>query len=73
MSNNQPIYSPSIFDQENIEVAKEVVLTSENGVSTQTRWDSETPWLLNVIGKNIKSNGLIVDYGCGVGRLAGPW
>lgn len=72
MSNNQPIYSPSIFDQVNIEVAKEVVLSPENGVSTQTRWDSETPWLLNLISKHIKPNGLIVDYGCGVGRLAGP-
>jgi 2-polyprenyl-3-methyl-5-hydroxy-6-metoxy-1,4-benzoquinol methylase len=41
-------------------------------VSTQTRWDSETPWLLNLIAKNIKPSGLIVDHGCGVGRLSGP-
>ena len=72
MADNQPIYDPSIFDQINIDDAKGIVLTAESGISTQTRWDSETPWLLNLIGKHIKQNGLIVDYGCGVGRLAGP-
>lgn len=72
MTSNQLIYDPSIFDQASIESAKEIVLTPENGISTQTRWDSETPWLLNLINKHLKPSGLIVDYGCGVGRLAGP-
>jgi 2-polyprenyl-3-methyl-5-hydroxy-6-metoxy-1,4-benzoquinol methylase len=69
---NQLIYDPSIFEQASIEGAKEIVLTPENGISTQTRWDTETPWLLNLISKHIKPSGLIVDYGCGVGRIAGP-
>lgn len=68
----QPIYNPIVFDQPNIDAAKEIVLTVESGVSTQTRWESETPWLLNLISKHIKLSGLVVDYGCGVGRLAGP-
>jgi len=68
----QPIYNPIVFDQPNIDAAKEIVLTVESGVSTQTRWESETPWLLNLISKHIKPSGLVVDYGCGVGRLAGP-
>lgn len=72
MQNKPLTYDPSIFDVPNIEGAKEIVLTSENGISTQVRWDSETPWLLNLIGKHIKPSGLVVDYGCGVGRLAGP-
>lgn len=72
MQNNQLIYNPSIFEQTSVEAAREIVLTPESGVSTQARWDTETPWLLNLIGKYIKPSGLIVDYGCGVGRLAGP-
>jgi 2-polyprenyl-3-methyl-5-hydroxy-6-metoxy-1,4-benzoquinol methylase len=72
MLNNQPIYDPSIFDQVNIDNAREVTLTSESGISTQTRWDSETPWLLNLVRQHIKQSGLIIDFGCGIGRLAGP-
>jgi len=72
MQNNQPIYDSSIFEQFSIEGAKEIVLTAESGVNTQTRWDCETPWLLNLISKHIKPSGLVVDYGCGVGRLSGP-
>jgi 2-polyprenyl-3-methyl-5-hydroxy-6-metoxy-1,4-benzoquinol methylase len=72
MLNNQPTYDPSIFDQINIDNAREVTLTSESGISTQTRWDSETPWLLNLVRQHIKQSGLIVDFGCGVGRLASP-
>lgn len=72
MSNNLPNFDPSFFDRTNIEIAKEAVLTAESGVSSQTRWESETPWLLNLISKHIKPGKLIVDYGCGVGRLSGP-
>ena len=72
MQNNQPIYDASIFEQFSIEGAKEIILTAEADVSSQTRWDCETPWLLNLVGKHIKSSGLIVDYGCGVGRLSSP-
>lgn len=72
MEGKQLNYDPSVFEQTGIDGAKEIVLTPENGVSTQLRWDTETPWLLNLIGKHIKPSGLIVDYGCGIGRLAGP-
>ena len=72
MSQNLPIYDPSVFEQRNIEAAKDIILTAEQGVSTQTRWDAETPWLLNLISKHIKPNCLVVDYGCGIGRMAGP-
>lgn len=72
MQNNSLLYDPSVFDQTNVEAARNIILTSEDGVSTQTRWDAETPWLLNLIGKHIKPNCLIVDYGCGIGRLAAP-
>jgi SAM-dependent methyltransferase len=70
MQNQQPNYDPSIFNQSEVEMARQVVLTPENGIPTQVRWESETPWLLNLIAKHIKPTGLVVDYGCGVGRIA---
>ncbi len=72
MQNNPLIYDPSVFEQSSLESARNIVLTAEDGISTQTRWDSETPWLLNLISKHIKINCLVVDYGCGIGRLAAP-
>lgn len=66
------IYDPSIFDKTSLEEAKSIVLTPEGGVTTQIRWDSETPWLLNLIRKHIKPAGLIIDFGCGVGRMSAP-
>lgn len=72
MNPQQLIYDPSIFDQNDLTRAKEIVLTPENGVSVETRWATETPWLLNLIGKHIAPQGLVVDFGCGVGRLSGP-
>lgn len=66
------IYDPTVFDKSSIEEARGIVLTAEGGVSTQARWDGETPWLLNLIAKHIKSGDLVLDYGCGVGRLAAP-
>lgn len=70
MSN--PVYNPAIFDHADLDSAKFIVLTPEDGVATEIRWQTETPWLLNLIHKHIKPDGLIVDYGCGVGRLSGP-
>lgn len=70
MPNNLPIYNPSVFDKGDIEQARAIVLTAESGIDTQTRWETETPWLFNLIGKHIKPGGLVIDYGCGVGRVA---
>lgn len=71
-NNQQPVYDPTIFDQLNLESAKMIVLTQENDVSTEVRWQTETPWLIGLITKHIAQQGLVLDYGCGVGRLSGP-
>jgi SAM-dependent methyltransferase len=70
MPNSMPIYDPSVFDRDNIEEARAIVLTAESGIDTQTRWATETPWLFSLFGKHIKPDGLVIDYGCGVGRIA---
>lgn len=66
------LFNPKIFEQESLADAKSIILTAESGVSTEERWNTETPWLLSLIGQYVKPQGLVIDYGCGVGRLAKP-
>lgn len=66
-----PVYLPSVFDQSELNDAKNIVLTPEDNVSVETRWATETPWLLSYALRHINPPSLIVDYGCGVGRMAG--
>src|SRR5262249_26537476 len=41
-------------------------------MSTDERWVRETPYLVDLISKRIwlDSNSLVIDYGCGIGRLS---
>ncbi|MBU3557447.1 class I SAM-dependent methyltransferase [Polynucleobacter sp. Ross1-W9] len=64
------LYRPEVFNQADIESAKKIILTEEGGVLTEERWSNETPWLVELIINNIPGDGLILDYGCGVGRIA---
>lgn len=70
MSDSRLIYDPSVFNKSDLDDARAIVLTAESGVDTQTRWATETPWILGLISKHIKPSGLVIDYGCGVGRIA---
>ena len=65
-------YNPKIFDTNSIEEAKNIILTKEDGVDTEERWDKETLFLTNSISDFLKINEkmLILDYGCGIGRLS---
>jgi SAM-dependent methyltransferase len=62
-----PQYAPSIFSRETVEEARQIILTPEAGLSTDERWERETAWLMQHIRFPA---GLIVDYGCGIGRMA---
>lgn len=64
------IYNPNVFNFEDINDAKNIVLTNEDGVSTTNRWESETPWLDNLISSRLNPHSVLLDYGCGVGRMA---
>ena len=67
-----PVYLPNVFYVDNLEDAKKIILTPEQGTSTEERWEKETPYLVDQLGKELQPNSddLILDYGCGVGRLA---
>lgn len=62
-----PKYAPEVFLQEDLEDARAIILTPEAGLTTDQRWELETPWLQ----ERIKFEpGLVIDYGCGIGRMS---
>jgi SAM-dependent methyltransferase len=66
-----PTYNPAIFNVRTIAEAKRIILTAED-VGTEKRWQAETPYLMGLIRENLKldCNSLVIDYGCGIGRLS---
>lgn len=66
-------YDPSIFTRvNNLQAAKNIILTDEATLTTNERWERETPHVCDLIEKSteIDSKSVVLDYGCGVGRLA---
>jgi SAM-dependent methyltransferase len=61
-------YYPSVFNCPNTEVARAIILTPENGLSTNERWERETSYLSEMIEWPADAR-LILDYGCGIGRM----
>jgi SAM-dependent methyltransferase len=52
--------------------AKAIILTPEGGRTTDERWARETPYLTGLLGPrlNLRPEQLLVDLGCGVGRMS---
>ncbi len=68
---NNFTYSPCLFEVEDLETAKKVILTPEQGTTTEERWEKETPYIVEQISDYLKPEpgSCILDYGCGVGRI----
>lgn len=67
------IYTDSVFRVGDLDAARRIILTPERGLDTDTRWREETPWLASLMQPLFKPDGLLLDFGCGVGRLARAW
>ena len=67
----QTTYNSAIFEVNDIPQAMRIILTPE-GSTTDERWKTETPYLADMIAQHfaIGPDSLVLDYGCGVGRLA---
>ena len=65
-------YDPSIFDVETIEDAMQIIVTPEAGMTSRHRWAVETPYLISLIDRHLITRSIVLDYGCGIGRLAKP-
>ena len=64
-------YNPAVFDARDVAAAMNIILTPEDS-TTAERWRNETPYVADLIGQSliIDSNSVLLDYGCGIGRLA---
>jgi len=61
----------NLFKERSFRQACESVVGDCNGVSFEERWLKETPDFASAILKRVPQHGArILDYGCGVGRLA---
>lgn len=66
------VYDPSIFTKvKSLAEAKRVILTPERVLGTEERWQRETPHIADLIEHQVslQKNDVVVDYGCGVGRV----
>ena len=65
-------FKSDFYEVSNLEEAMKKILTPEGGLSPSERWEIETPIIAEMLTKrlNLSSNNNIIDYGCGVGRLA---
>jgi len=65
-------YNPDIFSVPDADAARRIILTEEGGLTTDSRWEIETPYLVELIRHQLApyAGGLLIDYGCGIGRLA---
>lgn len=69
----KPQYHPQVFDPTDMTEAKRISLPDyPEGPNSDERWEKETPWLLDRIEKELglAPGKWILDYGCGVGRIA---
>lgn len=67
----KPTYRPEVFQVENLEHAKSIILTPENS-TTDERWEKETPYLADeaVSYLGLGPDMVVLDFGCGIGRMA---
>jgi SAM-dependent methyltransferase len=63
----EPVYAPEVFDRNTLAEARSIILTPEVGLTTEERWERETPWLAE---RMIAPRGIVLDVGCGVGRMS---
>lgn len=65
------VYSSKVFDVPDERAAKDIILTPSGGLSPDQRWVTETPYLVGLMdGLELTHRSLVLDYGCGIGRLS---
>jgi SAM-dependent methyltransferase len=66
------VFKPEVFEVSSLEQAKAVIVTAEQGISSEERWQKETPFLAGDVAERlaIGPETRVLDYGCGVGRIA---
>jgi len=72
MTKNTLTYNPNIFNKKDLEDAKKIILTNEKDITSEARWENETPYLVHSISNKVTldKKSVVVDFGCGIGRLS---
>src|SRR5258706_1273466 len=65
---SDPFPAIEFFYCNNLNEAKEVILTPGGGMTPTQRWEVETKWLTDRISFSSEKS-LVIDYGCGIGRM----
>ena len=65
-------YAPEVFDVRDVAEARSVILTAEPGTTTDSRWATETPYIVDRLLERfaISERHVVIDFGCGIGRMA---
>lgn len=65
------MYNPDFFQPTDIEDAKKIILTEE-GCSSEWRWEVETKWNAKMLDTffDINEDSVVLDWGCGIGRMS---
>ncbi|MFM7330209.1 MAG: class I SAM-dependent methyltransferase, partial [Brachymonas sp.] len=65
-------YNPDVFELSDLASARSIILTDEAQVSTDERWNTETPYLLAQLQQwcQFEGSAQVVDFGCGIGRMS---
>ncbi len=65
-------YNPDVFELQDLQAAKSIILTDENEVGTEQRWETETPYLLSQLTDwcQVVGSAQVLDFGCGIGRIS---
>lgn len=67
----QEAYTPACFNVDSAEQARAIILTPQDS-TTDDRWAVETPYQVALAAEHLPlgDDTVILDYGCGIGRLA---
>jgi 2-polyprenyl-3-methyl-5-hydroxy-6-metoxy-1,4-benzoquinol methylase len=68
-------YYPEVFNNvADLEHAKRLTVSREGDLTSETRWDIETKFTIDLLFSfvTLDETFLVLDYGCGVGRLSKP-
>jgi 2-polyprenyl-3-methyl-5-hydroxy-6-metoxy-1,4-benzoquinol methylase len=65
------------FNVANVSTAKSIILTGDTDkegrqVNAEERWKLETPYMADMAKSRLGEYTTIIDYGCGIGRMAKP-
>src|SRR3974390_1960243 len=66
-------YDPSRYlNIETVDEAVNIITSATETLTSKQRWYEETPVLMKIIERHIRRDSWVLDYGCGIGRLAKP-